>query len=215
MSNIKFTSEEYDLLTELINVAMGLSAAELAKLFDHFVNLKVPSVNIESSENLPETIIKHSLFAELEEVIVVHQKFDNDYSLKGEGAIIFNQKTQEAILPLLDLKPDDIGTAEFNDFLLEFSGQLISSCLSNLLKQFFENPTTFESPVIISKEETLRHVAYKSFEYGYQQYGDILYSKIDFIIDIVNFQCDLFFFIDTESLSYLQKVLQKMLSENN
>ena len=171
MSNIEFTPDEYDLLTELINVAMGLSASELAKLFNHFVNLKVPTVNIESSEVLPETIIKNSLFSESEEVIVIQQKFNNDFSLKGEGAIILNQKTQEAILPLLELTPEDIGSEEINDFLLELSGQLISSCLSNLFKQFFESPTTFESPAITSKEETLRQVAFKSFEHGYHHYG--------------------------------------------
>ncbi|MBI9097105.1 MAG: hypothetical protein JEY91_01445 [Spirochaetaceae bacterium] len=215
MNSIEFSHEEYDLLTELINVSMGKSAAELAKLFNHFVKLKVPALNIESSEVLPETIIKSSLFGELEKVIVIQQKFHNDYSLKGEGAIILNYKTRQTILPLLELTEDDIGSEEINDFLLELSGQLISSCLSNLLMEFFKSPTTFESPAITSKEENLRQVAYKSFEFGYQQYGDILYSKIDFIIDVVNFQCDLFFFIDTESLSHLQKILQKILEESS
>lgn len=213
MKTLEFTTEEYDLLTELINVAMGLSAADLAKLFNQFVNLKVPTVTIESSEFIPESIIKNSLFPETEEVTVIQQKFDNNYSLKGEGTIILNQKTQEALLPLLELTQEDVGSEEISDFLLELSGQLISSCLSNLLKQFFDSPTFFESPVITSNKETLRQVAYKSFEYGYQQFGDILCLKIDFSIEKVNFQCDLFFFIDMDSLTFLQKALQKILKE--
>lgn len=214
MSTIKFTSDEYDLLTELVNVAMGSSAADLAKLFNHFVDLKVPTVKIESSEILPETVINNSLFAESEEVIVIQQKFNNDHSLNGEGAIILNGKTRGAILPLLGLTPDDIGSEEITDFLLELSGQLIGACLSSVLKQFFDRPTTFESPVITSTEDTLRQVAYNSFEYGYHHYEDILCSKIDFIINEVNFQCDLFFFIDSNSLIFLQEALQKMLKES-
>ncbi|MGL1891108.1 MAG: hypothetical protein OCD02_05740 [Spirochaetaceae bacterium] len=214
MSKIEFSEDEYDLFTELINVSMGLSAAELAKLFNHYVELKVPTVVIESSESIPETIVKSSLFSETENVTIIKQRFDNSSSLKGEGAIILNQKTKEAILPLLGLSTEDLGSDSSNDFLLELSSQLVGSCLSKLFNQFFDSPIIFESPQIVAEDEMLRKVAYQAFEQDQHQFGDILCSKINFVINKFNFQCDLFFFVDTDSLTHLQSALQKILKES-
>lgn len=211
---MKLNHDEFDLLRELINVAMGLSASELAKLFNYFVKLTVPTINIESSEELPETIIRNSMFSEEESVIAVRQKFNNMQALKGEGLLILDQKTRGSILPLLGLTSDEVESETISDFLLELSGQLIGSCLSNLLKQFFTSPTSYDPPVMISMEETLRQIAYGSLESGYAQYEDILCSKIDFVIDKVNFQCDLFILFDTESLPMLREALQKKLEES-
>lgn len=214
MSQIKFSDDEFDLFTELINVSMGLSAADLAKLFNHFVELKVPKVSIESSEFIPDTIVTNSLFSENENVTIIKQKFDNSISLKGEGALILNQKTQEAILPLLGLTTTDLGSEGINDFLLELSNQLLGSCLSKLFNQFFDSPILFESPHIVAEDETLREVAYHAFEHDRHQFGEVLCSKINFVINKVNFQCDLFFFLDSGSLAHLQGALQKILKES-
>ena len=211
--SIKFTEDEFDLFAELINVAMGRSAADLAKLFNHFVELKVPTISIASSESIPQTVIENSMFNEGESVTVVQQKFFNSDVLNGRGVILFSDNTKQAILPLLDLTLDDIESDDIYDFLLELSGQLIGSCLSNLFNQFFKTVVKFSSPEMISEDQTLRHVAYSSFELDHNEYGDILCSKINFVINKVDFQCDLFFFIDTKSLGFLQKSLQETLSE--
>jgi chemotaxis protein CheY-P-specific phosphatase CheC len=213
MSRIKFSEDEYDLFTELINVSMGLSAADLAKLFNQFVELEVPTITIESSEYIPDTIVKNSLFSETELVTIIKQKFDNN-SLKGEGAIILNQDTKEAILPLLGLTKEDFGSDGIKDFLLELSSLLVGSCLSNLFNQFFDFPIKFEPPSIVAEDQPLRKIAYEGFEYNYQSFEDILCSKINFVINHVNFQCDLFFFVNTESLSFLQNALKKILKES-
>lgn len=214
MSKVEFSSLEYDLLTELINVAMGVSASELADLFDNFVNLKVPTLMIETSENLPETLISNSLFSEEEVVTIVRQQFDNDNALKGVGIIILNDQTKKSILPLLELKEEDLLSAEFEDFLLELCSQLIGSCIRNLLKQFFENPTRFKSPHILKGKDSLRKSCYRTVEEEFYQFGDVLCSKIEFNIQDVNFHCDLFFLIDSSSLQTLHELLQKIIKES-
>ncbi|MBN2659397.1 MAG: hypothetical protein JXR86_20240 [Spirochaetales bacterium] len=214
MNDSKLPSEELDLLRELVNVAMGLSASELASLFSYFVKIKVPVINIESVEELPETILKNSIFPEDEEIIAIRQLFNNNGIIKGEGIILLNRKTRESVLPLLRLSEEDADSEMISDFLLELSGQLMGSCLSNLLKQFFPSPTSFDPLEIIASDEPLRKFAYRALETADSYYEDILCSKIDFVIDKVNFQCDMFILFDPASLPNLRIALRKVLEEN-
>ncbi|MBB6480542.1 hypothetical protein [Spirochaeta isovalerica] len=214
MSDSKLPSEELDLLRELVNVAMGLSASELASLFNYFVKLKVPVINIESVEELPETILKNSIFSEDEEIIAIRQLFNNNGIIKGEGIILLNKKTRESVLPLLGLSEEDADSEMISDFLMELSGQLMGSCLSNLLKQFYSSPTSYDPLEIIASDDSLRKFAYRAMETGDSYYEDILCSKIDFLIDKVNFQCDMFILFDPASLPNLRKALRKVLEES-
>lgn len=211
MSSVSFTDLEKDMFLELVNISMGKTASDLANIFDQFVELKIPAFNIESSEFVPKTVVDYSLFREDEVVNVYLQDFKSVNSITGVGAIIFNNEIKRSILPLLDLTEDDLESESINDFLIELASQLMDSCLKNIFEPLFNNTLTFNPVEVISEGLTLREIAYRAFELGYQGYDEIMCSKIDFIIASINFNCDLFFMIDNNSLVNLKGAIQKKL----
>lgn len=211
MSTMSFSELEKDMFLELVNISMGKTASDLANIFEQFVELKIPAFNIESSEFIPKSVVDYSLFKEDEVVSVYLQDFKSVNDLTGVGAIIFNNDIKKSILPLLDLTDDDLESESISDFLIELSSQLMDSCIKNIFEPLFNNELLFEPVVVMSDESTLREVAYKAFELGYQGYDEIMCSKIDFVIASINFQCDLFFMIDKNSLINLKATLQKKL----
>lgn len=213
MSELSFTDMEKDMFLELVNISMGKTASDLANIFDQFVELKIPAFNIESSEFIPRTVIDYSLFEEDEVVSVYLQDFKSTSNLTGVGAIVFNHSIKRSILPLLDLTDDDLESESISDFLIELSSQLMGSCLKNIFEPLFDSTLVFKPVGVVSDELTLREVAYRAFEMGYQGYDEIMCSKIDFIISSINFNCDLFFMIDKKSLLNLKTTLQKRLMD--
>jgi len=92
------TSEETDLLQEIMNIAFGRAAADLAEFIDIFVVLSVPQVKLLQIYDLPRHLQEE--IKEFDKVSVVQQSFWGKF--KGNAFLVFPAGSGKSIVSLFD-----------------------------------------------------------------------------------------------------------------
>jgi chemotaxis protein CheC len=83
------TAEETDILQEIMNIAFGRAASDLAEYIDIFVVLNVPYIKLLQASDLPPYINKE--IKDYDKVSVVEQNFWGKF--KGSAFLIFPSGT--------------------------------------------------------------------------------------------------------------------------
>ncbi len=145
-----FSSDEKEILQEIMNIAFGNATANLADVVDIYVVLSVPDIQVINIGDLPKFISKS--IDSSSKTDIVDQKFWGDFN--GSGFLVFPQKSGDDLKKILgdenleysDYSPDAVqGTSA----LIEIGNILIGACVgkvSELLNTF----VTYSPPNIIS-----------------------------------------------------------------
>jgi chemotaxis protein CheC len=96
----KITVEETDLLQEIMNIAFGRAASDLAELVDIFVVLNVPQIKLLKAFDLPAYINKEIMNYDKDRVSVVEQNFWGKF--KGNAFMVYPPGTGKNIFYLYD-----------------------------------------------------------------------------------------------------------------
>ena len=136
------THRQHDALTELVNIAFGLTAAKLSEISGHRVLLQAPIVDIHPMDALAREL---GLFL-TGEVATVHQVFSAPVSgdailfLNYDGAVkLSNLLVEEHLSQRLDSSTGEI--------LTEVGNMLLSACLG-MFGNLLQVHVTFSMPLL-------------------------------------------------------------------
>ncbi|MCP3941760.1 MAG: hypothetical protein GY710_09805 [Desulfobacteraceae bacterium] len=212
MNIIKFTKDEYDLLKEVFNLAMGHAGKALANLLNAFIELKVPDIKLVKAEKVIETIFEHSVFEENENIITFQQSFSNPH-LNGITIVVFDDKTRHNISDILGLK-DKMDAMGQLDFMNELSNILVGACINNISEQLFNQSMSFKKPEMIAEGISLREMTYNTFMRTKLKWRYTLFVKISLFLKEKSFKCDLIIFMSEKDTETILKSIQDLMPED-
>jgi len=140
-------AEDLEILQEVMNIAFGRAAADLAKFINIFVKLSVPHISLISKSEISETL-RSELEGMDQNVSVVRQDFWGD--LTCSAVLFFPAHTENEIISImgtdeLNVEFNEISTSLAQETLLELGNILIGACAGKIA-QLLETNVSFSPP---------------------------------------------------------------------
>lgn len=212
MIKVDYTEDQYDMLKEVVNVAMGQAGSDLAAILKSFVDLSVPEIKIVEAEKIVETVLRESVFAENDAVNAFRQSFSNMSLMDGEAIVIFNNETRERFSEFLGLTSRMDSVQEL-EFMLELTNLMVGACLNSISEQLFEQEMSFLPPALVAENKKLNQVAYETFKRRNLKWDYSLFAKITFNLKDKSFKSDLLILLSEKAIDAVSKSIDKLLEE--
>jgi len=204
-----FTDEEIDILQEIMNIAFGSAAADLAEAIDLFVVLSVPVVRVLQAEELPEYISNE--IQGYDKVSLVEQDFLAKF--KGVALLIFPSGIGKSLIAMLEsdvdstFESDPLDALE-RETLMEVGNILVGACVSKVA-ELLEDVVIYSPPRVIVENLPYKAISQDMFEPG--NLAIILHTVFHFNAqDVSGF---LFLVCSHESINWLRKALYEFLKQ--
>jgi chemotaxis protein CheC len=202
------TIEETDLLQEIMNIAFGRAASDLAELIDIFVILSVPQITLLQAFDLPEYMNRE--IKDTDKVSVVEQNFWGKF--KGNAFLVFPPGTGKNIIYLFDgidksFESDTAHEMEKETFL-EIGNILIGACVGKIA-ELLGDVTTYSPPRVVI-ETSLRGIVYDNLS-DPDNLAIVLRTVFEFKEKNINGY--MFIFTKQESFAWLKTALHKFLEQ--
>jgi chemotaxis protein CheC len=147
------TDEEIEILQEIMNIAFGKSAADLAEVIDAAVVLSVPYIKLMQATDLPEYFKDH--VKEYRKISIVEQKFWGKF--KGDALLVFSTGAGRELINML--QGDDRTTFESDpveilesESLMEVGNILIGACVGKLA-EVLNDIVSYTPPMVIVEKD--------------------------------------------------------------
>jgi len=156
-------AEEKDILQEIMNIAFGNAAAELAQVINIFVVLSVPYIRVLMARELPE-YIKNEVTG-CDSVSIVEQDFWGDF--KGNALLVFQSGAGRELAFMLNgddgiFEPGVTDRFE-SEILMEVGNILIGACVGKLAELLGHTPMeVFAGMLLGIVTALLLHLCYGS-----------------------------------------------------
>ncbi len=212
MNPAHLTEDHYEMLKEVVNLAMGQAGSDLATILKAFVDLSVPEIQVVEAEKVAEKILHESVFNETEKVSLFKQAFHNKAFMNGEAIVVFNSETRQSFAEILGLT-GHMDSVEEIDFMLELTNLMVGACLNSISNQLFNQDMSFTSPGLLSEENELRQIVYDTFKRRNLKWEYTLLSKITFNLKDKYFKSDLLIFISEAAIHAVCDSLDRLLAE--
>jgi len=194
------SEDQRDALQELMNVAMGQAADQLARLTDTFVVLSVPRIH--SAASISEAQLPDILGAE-QMVDITRQSFLGQ--VRGEAFVCFGSHGADQLAELMGYEEDS--TQQREELMLDVTNILSGACINGLAQQF-EIPVSYGAPSVFS-----RHAPFKqAMSVKALQSHQALFMEIRFEVQACHFTCDLLLCIAEEAVENVLAVIDRLLS---
>lgn len=198
--HLAFSEEHADALREVANIAMGQAGDSLARVFDTFVNLSVPSVRIVESKSIADTL--DAVAGGHRIVHAVRQAFFSQPT--GEAIILFDE---EGCIDLASLMGyDDIDSPEEQELLLDVGNIIASACLSGIASQL-QTELNYTPPRMLASRVGARQL----FTDHQPNWTHSLLVNLDFGVEGHSFTCELFIFMPDSSIELIRDSLNALL----
>jgi len=202
------TTAETDLLQEIMNIAFGRAASDLAEYIDIFVILSVPQIKLLQAFDLP-TYIKQEL-RDHDRVSVVEQNFWGKF--KGNAFLVFPSGTGKRIISLFDgenkfFESEPTHELEKETFL-EVGNILIGACIGKIA-ELLGDVTTYSPPRVVV-ENSLRGIVYDNLS---EPDNMAIVLRTVFEFNEKNIIGYIFIFTKQESFAWLKSALHKFLEQ--
>jgi chemotaxis protein CheC len=202
------TSDETDLMQEIMNIAFGRAAADLAEFIDIFVLLSPPDVILLQASELPAYINRE--LKDCDKVSVVEQSFWGKF--KGNAYLFFPSGSGKKISSILgsgdELFLSDPANEMEKETFLEIGNILIGACIgkiSELLGDF----STYSPPRVVV-EKSSRDIVSASLTAP----GNVaIVLRTVFEFNEKNISGYLFVVTKQESFAWLKTALHKFLDQ--
>jgi len=144
----QISDEERDILQEIMNIAFGKAAADLAEVVNIFVVLSVPDIRIVAAADLPDYM--RTEFSEFGNISIVEQNFWGEF--RGNALLIFPSDSGKELISLLGDSPVsfDSQASDFleNETLMEVGNILIGACVGKVA-ELLKDMVTYSPPRVI------------------------------------------------------------------
>jgi chemotaxis protein CheC len=211
--NVKYliTSAETDLLQEIMNIAFGRAAADLAEFIDIFVILSVPQIRLLQAYDLPEYISREIMDYDKDRVSVVEQSFRGKF--KGSALLVFPSGTGRRMISLFDgrdafFESDPSHELERETFL-EIGNILIGACIGKFA-ELLGDVATYSPPRVLV--ENSLHGVYDHI-IDHDSMAIVLRTVFEF--NEKNISGYMFVLTKQESFAWLKDALHKFLEQYN
>jgi len=190
-------SERSDALSELVNIGMGQAGDSLARLFDTFIHLSIPRLELIEPAQLPEAI--ESLVGEPGPIVAVRQAFSS--RIRGEALAIYSAAGCDTLADLVKYPEVDS-----DELLLEISNVLVGACVGALASQFSLD-LTFSPPSVLGRTTIAELIDTRALPWN-----RALMAEVNFRIVERSFCCHLLTFWPDESIGVLLHAVDAFLA---
>lgn len=207
--DIVLTNEETEILQEIMNIAFGKSAADLAEVIDAQVVLSIPYIKMLKVPDLPKYIKMH--VKDYRQISIVEQKFWGRF--KGDAVLVFSSGAGKELISMLNNENNSNYEIESIDILegetlMEVGNILIGACVGKL-SELLKDIVTYTPPIVIVEKNYEEAIA--SGHYDTDKTAIVL--KTDFSFTIGNVSGFLFLVTSNESVAWLKQALQAFLEQ--
>ena len=201
--------EEIEVLTEIMNIAFGQAASDLAEVIDIHVVLSVPFIKILQATELPEYIKKE--IQDISNISIIEQEFLGKF--KGSALMVFPSSSGRELIGLFELgedmplESDPIETLG-RETLMEVGNILIGACIGKLTELLKDN-VTFSPPRIILHNHPIDTIP----ENQLRSNNSAIVLKTVFSFDKGDVNGFLFLVTSHESIQWLREALQNFIEQ--
>jgi chemotaxis protein CheC len=202
------TTEETDTLQEIMNIAFGRAASDLAEYIDIFVILSPPHIKVLQSFDLPEYLNNET--KDYDKVSVVEQNFWGKF--KGNAFLVFPSGTGKRMITLFDSENKFFETEPTHELeketFLEIGNILIGACIGKIA-ELLGDVTTYSPPRVVV-ENGIRGVVYDNLS---DPDNLAIVLKTVFEFNEKNVSGYMFILTKQESFAWLKTALYKFLEQ--
>jgi chemotaxis protein CheC len=208
--NIKemITDEETDTLQEIMNIAFGRAASDLAEYVDIFVILSPPLIKVLQAFDLPSYL--NNEIKDYDKVSVVEQNFWGKF--KGNAFLVFPSGTGKRMISLFNSENKFFETEPTHELeketFLEIGNILIGACIGKIA-ELLGDVTTYSPPRVVV-ENGLRGVVYDNLS---DPDNLAIVLKTVFEFNEKNVSGYMFILTKQESFAWLKTALYKFLEQ--
>ncbi len=203
------TSAETDLLQEIMNIAFGRAASDLAEFIDIFVILSVPQIKLLPASELPAYINNEIMDYDQDKVSVVEQSFWGKF--KGNALLVFPSGSGKRMITLFDGSDNffesDPSYEREKETFLEIGNILIGACIGKLAELLGDIATYSPPRVLVEKS---LHRIYESI---IDPASMAIVLKTVFALNEKNISGYMFVLAKQESFAWLKNALHKFLEQ--
>ena len=190
--------ERRDALAEFVNIGMGQAGDSLARLFDTFISLSIPRIELVKPGDVTRAIA--ALVNDPGPVVAVRQAFSS--RIRGEALAIYASGGCDALVDLV--KYPDVTSDEL---LLEISNVLVGACVGGLAAQFSLD-LSFSPPSILGSHRSIDHL----LDVACLPWENALVAEVNFRVVDRAFRCHLLTFWPDESIEVLLGAVDALLA---
>ena len=198
------TDEEIEILKEIMNIAFGKSAADLADVIDTHVVLSVPFIKIMQVTGLPPYFREH--VQGHKKISIVEQRFWGKF--KGDALLVFSSGAGRSLIHLLQQDRGGIFESEpveilERESLMEVGNILIGACVGKLA-EVLKDVVTYTPPMVVVEKDYDEAIAESHFDPN----NTAIVLKTDFRFEKGGVSGFLFLVTSNESVSWLKDALR-------
>jgi chemotaxis protein CheC len=202
------TTDETDTLQEIMNIAFGRAASDLAEYIDIFVVLSPPNIKVLQAFDLPSYL--NSELKDYDKISVVEQNFWGKF--KGNAFLVFPSGTGKRMISLFNSE-NKIFESEPSyelekETFLEIGNILIGACIGKIA-ELLGDVTTYSPPRVVV-ENSLRGVVYDNLS-DPDNLAIVLRTIFEF--NEKNVSGYMFILTKQESFAWLKTALHKFLEQ--
>jgi len=208
--NIKemITDEETDTLQEIMNIAFGRAASDLAEYVDIFVILSPPLIKVLQAFDVPSYL--NNEIKDYDKVSVVEQNFWGKF--KGNAFLVFPSGTGKRMISLFNSENKFFESEPTHELeketFLEIGNILIGACIGKIA-ELLGDVTTYSPPRVVV-ENGLRGVVYDNLS---DPDNLAIVLKTVFEFNEKNVSGYMFILTKQESFAWLKTALYKFLEQ--
>lgn len=202
-------ADEKDVLQEIMNIAFGNAAADLAEVIDIYLDLSTPLIHILNVGDMAD-YLKNKISMDGSGTCIIRQNFWGDFS--GFGILFLPDNAGRSLLMILEESEPDDETDEKPMFsqerevLLEIGNILIGACVGKvceLLKTF----VTYNPPQFAGDEGC----NYSAFINSFDPSQAAIIMETVFRFDEVDIKGQLLIITHQDAILWLRKALHKFM----
>lgn len=146
-------AEEQEILQEIMNIAFGKAAAELAEVINIFVVLSVPNIEVLKAAELPDYLRRE--IGDFGAISMVEQNFWG--SFKGSAFLVFPAGAGKELVSMLDADAEAAfasGSLEVleKETLMEVGNILIGACVGKVT-ELLSDVVTYSPPKVVVENQ--------------------------------------------------------------
>lgn len=202
------SGEETEILQEIMNIAFGQSAANLAEVIETQVVLSVPFIKIMQVKELPEYFKNH--VKDYKNINLVEQKFWGRF--KGDALLVFSSGAGKELITLLQHEgtmpeSESVDILE-REMLMEVGNILIGACVGKIA-ELLNDVITYTPPILIVGKEYEEAIA----DNRYDPDNTAIVLKTDFSFEDGDVSGFLFLVTSNNSIEWLREALKIFIAQ--
>ena len=207
--DLTLTSEEVEILQEIMNIAFGKSAADLADFINTNVVLNVPYISSMRVTELPAYL--RTNVKDYKNISIVEQHFWGRF--KGDALLVFSSGSGKELIRMLQhgetmsLESDPIEILE-RETIMEVGNILIGACIGKVA-ELLKDVVTYTPPLIILERYYDDAISENHFDVN----KTAIVLKTDFSFTEGNVSGFLFLITTNDSIIWLKESLRLFIEQ--